>query len=323
MGMSVSVGKSHRYTSPVRPDSHPECYFQWYDDVLFLVDFGHGKSHWTCLEAWMKIKGLNYGEAISDLYYTCGSGYIRPKHEKVEKVKDELVITVGECWEDKHEKYWNLRGLSKEERVLGVKTYTFDWGKSKKTWFVSDLCFAYQFGSKYKLYFPERERGKRFLGNLKMNEVWWERRGDELLVLKAHKDFLVAKKHFDYSLTHLQSETMVSPDQLMDWSMYKCKLWFDNDKAGMEMALKCAVSLFTTEVKIIQVPSIKSVRVLIDNPDLQEIIRYMPSNLHSWYVYALSCDSLDNVILPEQYSDEFKDLDDLAVHKKDIKWLFE
>lgn len=321
MGRQIEVGRSHLYSSPLRPDSTPGCNFKWRNGILFLMD--SGQNH-TCVSAWMKISKLKYWSAIKDLKEKCkGKPRVKAEHvsdPSVELEECEKRIDIKSYWRKDHEDYWNLRGLERPENVYGVIAFSITKECSKKTYLLGDeLCFGYKHGDgKFKLYFPNRPK-PRFISNLKPDEVWWAlRNSDTLVIQKSHKDFLIAKEIFPtYDITHLQSEGIRKIP--FEWETYKrIIIWLDSDRAGMECAIKLAQGIISTvKVRIFLVPNQKSKEYISE-----DILQYLSPNLANYYSNDNNTDNFRDLF--NTYV-EGKDLDELVTRNKDykkiIKWI--
>ena len=52
------------YSSIVRPDNDPTCYFIWYEGKLIFVDFGNVKTHLDCFGVLAQLENLTFRQSL-------------------------------------------------------------------------------------------------------------------------------------------------------------------------------------------------------------------------------------------------------------------
>lgn len=319
VGRSISVGKRHKYCSPLRPDSKPGVWFEYHNSILLIIDFSDkGNSHINCVTAWSRLKGIHWRKALREIYDKQGVRVIRQIKDKVKEV--EKIITISECWEQRHQEYWDKRG-GRPDFVKGVQAYTIH-GERTRTWLVDELCFAYKYSEgKYKIYFPLRSKDEqRFISNLKEDDVYLNYVDEHLLIGKAAKDYSSLLKVWEHSLTHVQCENCWQR-MISIWKPFQTKLiFFDNDKAGIKNGFELAKQLDGLFCFIPTVDSLELASKL-------EMDEFLTSNLKSLLKeYRCSeCDSLGVANYPIQMLLGMKDYDDVVLSELDeikiFKWL--
>ena len=260
VGRMISVGKKHKYCSPLRSDNSPGVWFEYHNDILLIIDFGDKpNSHINCVTAWSRIKGIHWRKALREIYERQG---VRVKREVKEKVKEkeECIIEVTPCWNKEHTAYWKKRFLKKPLNVEGVCAFTISKSGRTRTYLCADIVFAYTCNEKIKLYFPERTKSKRFLGNQTKNDLWFFDKGSNVLIVsKSHKDALVINDNCEFNVTHIQGENYGHPDRyVLDQWIEKHDviiLWMDADRAGKEGAERLKKLINSDKVFLIYTPS--------------------------------------------------------------------
>ena len=69
VGRSISIGKRHKYCSPLRPDNKPGIWFEYHNSILLIIDFSdRSNSHINCVTAWSRLKGIHWKKALREIY---------------------------------------------------------------------------------------------------------------------------------------------------------------------------------------------------------------------------------------------------------------
>ena len=320
VGRSISVGKRHKYCSPLRPDSKPGVWFEYHNSALLIIDFSDkGNSHINCVTAWSRLKGIHWRKALREIYDKQGVRVV--KRIETKEVKKEKTISIRECWTKEHEKFWSNRTVDRT-KTFGVESYTIV-SERTRTVIVDELCFAFKYADgKYKLYFPNNKEF-RFLSNLKMNEVWLNYVDNILLISKGHKDYQQIQPIWEHSLTMVQSENSWY-DMVLEWSTYGDKyIFFDNDLTGLKNAYELAKQI---EGLFLFIPNVDSLSIIQKFPE--NIRSYLPSNLSN-LVDSFMCDNCNDDLEVAGYSlmrySGMKDFDNLVTSNLDeieiFKWL--
>lgn len=321
VGRSISVGKRHKYCSPLRPDSKPGVWFEYHNSILLIVDFSDKpNSHINCVTAWSRVKGIHWRKALYEIYEKQGVRVIKQVKDKVKEV--EKIITFTECWTKQHEKYWSVRG-GKPDFVKGVSSYTIH-GVNTRTWLVEELCFAYLYvEGKCKLYFPNRSKDEqRFISNLKPQDVFLRYIDETLLISKAAKDYSELLRVWEHSLTHVQCENCWH-DMVDKWKVFEEKyIYMDADRAGIKNGLELAKQI---DGKVLFNPNVDSLE-LASKIDWED---YLTPNLKLLLDEYKCTDCKEQLLvsgIPIQAFINMKDYDDIVcnqeLNEKEIfKWL--
>lgn len=320
VGRTISVGKKHKYCSPLRPDSKPGVWFEYHNSILLIVDFSDKpNSHINCVTAWSRVKGIHWRKALYEIYDKQGVRVV--KRVETKEVKKEKTISIRECWTKEHEKFWSNRTVDRT-KTFGVQSYTIV-SERTRTVIVDELAFAFKYADgKYKLYFPNNKEF-RFLSNLKVNEVWLNYVDNILLISKGHKDYQQIQPIWEHSLTMVQSENSWY-DMVLEWSTYGDKyIFFDNDKAGLKNAYELAKQI---EGLFLFIPNVDSLSIIQKFPE--GFRSYLPSrlsNLVDSYMCDNCSDNLEVAGYPIVQFSGMKDMDNLVTsnlnHIEIFKWL--
>jgi hypothetical protein len=138
--------------------------------------------------------------------------------------------------------YWNMYHLSAEDlikgEVFGVKAIYIN--RTKVGIRRTDLVFAYKFGKYWKIYFPNRSKDEKWMGNVPFDTI--SNIGsispgeDKVIVAKAKKDELVISK-FMPKVCSVQGESSYAINKTNLELLKTCPIriiCFDSDIAGIE-----------------------------------------------------------------------------------------
>ncbi len=249
------------FLNPFRSDARKgSCCLRWSGEVLRMKDFADPTtSGLDCIAAYMKYySNLSWLQVCNNLtnYVLLPSSYkILPGLMKKE-IQFDLFY---KDWQDRDLEYWFKRGVKqwqmerKETLVRPIEGFC-KHGEISQTVYFRDLAFAYHFGSRVKIYFPQREK-PRFIGNAKQGDLWHLKKGSDTLVIqKSHKDLLVLDGLSECDIAAGQNEqTVISSDILFEWESYYSKIfiWYDPDDAGVNGANNLKQKFLYTDVKLI------------------------------------------------------------------------
>jgi hypothetical protein len=252
------------FLNPFRNDTRKgSCCLIWTGDTLRLKDFADPTtSGLDCIAGYMKYyPHLSWSQVCTNLLSLNVS--LVPSSYKILPglMKEE---TKFECfyrdWQERDLEYWFLRGVEqwqlerKETLVKPIEGF-IKYSEPKLERYFGDLAFTYHFGSRVKIYFPNRDK-PRFIGNAKQGDLWHLRKGSDTLVIqKSHKDLLVLDGLSDCDIAAVQSEqSVISPDVLFEWESFYSKIliWYDPDETGIQGANKIKEKFLYTETEIIK-----------------------------------------------------------------------
>lgn len=268
LGYSPKLG--HKILSPFRSDSKPSCVIVSYGGRIVFIDWARGVRY-DAVSAYILLHpGKVWLEVVDDLL----SMAISTKPVYAEKKVNSL-FPIYRDWDDRDKVFWTKRNIRKKQldrhTTLVRPSSGFTYGGGETNHF--SLSYAYHHHDKVKIYFPEdRPTGSKFLGNMNRDTLWMlQRDSDVLLVSKSHKDMLVLENICPFDLTHVQSETSLPSQNIIDrWSINykKIFIFFDNDEAGVANAQKLCEKI-NGHVRTIMLQDFKDIDEMVVKTNIQ------------------------------------------------------
>lgn len=258
------------YKAPYREDLHPDCWFEYYNNRLWFVDFakGTGLPGMSCFDLIKKTYNVNFGEALEiindKLKLGLGDNKRKAKEiaiehgiveeKNVKKIFKERVITfIPRDFNYKDKLFWSKYEISRqkliEDGVIPIELYQ-STSKVGKKFSVRpyDLCYAYTkfvdikgnlLRGKVKLYRPYAPKEGKWFTNCNQNHVGGleslPEKGDLLIIAKSYKDYRVLR-NFGLNVVWFQNEGQIPSQSIL---LYLCSkfdrivVWFDNDSTGI------------------------------------------------------------------------------------------
>ncbi|RWZ86767.1 MAG: hypothetical protein EO766_13250 [Hydrotalea sp. AMD] len=236
------------YTSPLREDDATPSFglfptkkfgreFFWKDsggmgesgDVFKLIKLLYGYN--------------NRHEVIARVLSDFGLGPATPPREKIVRTKPAFRADVdirikARAFNDTDLRWWKQFNVSedilKQYRTSSLYCYWLN-PKQRAPVFPSGLSFVYRIYDKYQLYFPLRDKGRKFRNDLQEHHVMGLQQltfhSDTLIITKSYKDVMCLRS-FGYDAVSPRSENVPMPEQFFSWAdeHYKKKyVLFDND----------------------------------------------------------------------------------------------
>lgn len=292
------------YTSPFRIDSTPRCWFEYYNEKLRFNDFGNPEiingikmRSITALDAVRVYFNLSLQEAIKFILNNTTEGIKiidRTSQCPKEVKKDVEILIKRRDFGKRDKKFWSKFGIS-SQNLIDDKVVAFDQVQLLNTrkgdfeFRVYDIGYAYTDfkDSRKKLYFPNREKRKKFISNLCPNDIGGfyqlDYLVDKLVITKAYKDWRVLKNCGVKNVVWTQNESAIPSDQKLINFLTMAKeivVFYDNDEAGIKGAkvLKDKFDSFQpnkTSYLYLNDYSIKDPSDLIKEKGKQELINFL------------------------------------------------
>lgn len=188
---------------PWRKDDHKSFGISMGNDIWIWRDFATEETG-TPVDFVMKKFSLSFAEALNKIIYDFGWSTKRVNANPVkitwERIEPQIIpISFStKPFEKKHHDYWNRAGVSEidcnKKECWAVK----DLAVNRKRFYIKEdeIVFAYYSPEedRAKIYFPEREKGSRFLNNVSFYYLWNFSNVSEckdLIVQKSVKDLIV------------------------------------------------------------------------------------------------------------------------------------
>jgi len=241
-----------KYISPFRIDENPGCYFEYYEDRLFFIDWADYPIKRDIISFYKDIitDKLSFESLIYQLYHMIDKNIkISKKDIKLNvlkrKKKKEVIIPYQRYYNELDVKYWGQFGIDLQDlkdkdhrnfKIIALKKYKLV--KSNNVVLINDLAYGYIFKSGVKIYSPFNKKRKWRTTTTK-NDIGLNifNNNQKVFLTKSVKDSLCLEKA-GYNSIFLQSENSM-PDIKILISILKNKeviILFDNDKAGYKFS---------------------------------------------------------------------------------------
>jgi len=250
--LHISPNEHQRICSPFRQDSHPNCYFEWYNGRLRFVDWADNKNI-DVIGITQLVHQCNLPTALDilwDLWYlqiTKASNYIPNRLKKVEK-QEFAIKYVTRQWTDLDKVYWSRYGISTwqldSDNVYSVSSYTKIKNVAKTVHNSNtNLSYAIQLEGT-KIYNP-LWKDEKWVTNCKTDDIGVQGFMDDftdnrLVITKSYKDSRVIR-NLGYNCIWNQNEGQLPSEQkIEEFAKYYTNqfLLYDNDEAGYKAADK-------------------------------------------------------------------------------------
>ena len=261
--------EQHRYsTSPFREDNTPDCYFEWYKDTLYFIDWAepiHKRHHRDCFNAIQDYHGVSFYKAleiINDHFklnllsgHHDDSDYVKGKKAEIKEKKEqkktfkEMPFKARVFNSGVDGDYWLPFEISRSnlfsDDVFPIIWYKVYSRKLKNYVIIRPQTRSYlvgNFGERVKFYTPDKKGKGKWATNCNQNDVWGINdlplRGKTLIITKSYKDWRVLKNQ-GLTVIGFQNEGMIPDDEILIPLLERFKdivILFDNDRAGIEAA---------------------------------------------------------------------------------------
>lgn len=251
------------FKSELRNDNNPTCSLYSKNGNIYYKDWaGHFQGDIYNLVCYLN--NLDYGDLMgamkiivrdfAHIFYGTNekqNEYIRNIASEVKETENHFrkiqIKKIG--WTFELSQYWKSYGFTKEnlgdklpsvflaENDVFCPQYIWIDDKIRYTYSKHDPAIAYYFGEgRYKIYFPFRTKGARFIGNSSAIQGYNQlpATGDLLILTKSMKDVLLLKM-FGFAACALQSEQHHFEQKAFDHLSKRFKkiiILYDNDEAG-------------------------------------------------------------------------------------------
>lgn len=298
-GADTEIVEDRDYKAPYRTDNVPDCYFEWYDGVLYFIDFAAaGRKNLSCFDLIMKKFHVDYIDSMKLIndFYNLGLGdnstsvkkiiendYV--EEENIKKSFKKRVITILPRvfrYKDKQfwEKYEITRENLEEDLVVALELYQ-STNKYGETFSVRPMkvCYAYtEFPQgKKKIYRPYGGKYEKWFTNCNQNDVGSIKhlpsRGKLLVITKSYKDCRVLRNQ-GLNAVWFQNEGMIPNTEILTdlcKRFTKIVVWFDNDNAGItnsRILVQLLNSIKSNKARAVMLPPLLLKEEIKDPSDL-------------------------------------------------------
>jgi len=288
------ISLDRKYCSPLRTDRKPGCYFSWWNDMLFFVDFASYPSHYTCFQLYERVYAIPHKMVYDHIYnnvekgYSCCSNVISCKGSNSKKrLKNTKISILPKDWSRDEELYWLQYGITlkqlKSDGVIPLKAVMIDNGKKNYSFQIEKIGFAYtEFESGHKKIYQPYNKQDKWFTNCNANDIGnignIPETGYFLIVTKSYKDCRVIR-NLGYNCVWFQNEGMCPSNDVLEslvTRFEKIKVLFDNDATGIRAGEDIAkrISKFNGNTKAIHLPEVLFEKGIKDSSDLVKTTNY-------------------------------------------------
>ena len=247
----ISPNEHQRICSPFRQDSHPNCYFEWYNGRLRFVDWADNKNI-DVIGITQLIHNCNLPTALEilyDLWYlqiTTQSNYVSVT-KTVNKTEFNIQYTTRE-WTELDKLYWSRYGITTSQlnadNIYSVASYTKIKNVAQTVHnSANNLSFAIQLNG-IKIYNP-LWKDEKWVTTCKTDDIGNQGFMDDftdnrLVITKSYKDSRVIRNQ-GYNCIWNQNEGQLPSEQkIEELGRYYTNqyLLYDNDDAGKKASDK-------------------------------------------------------------------------------------
>lgn len=256
--------------SPFRVDNNPGCYFNYYNDKLWFVDFADIKKTRDCFEVIKDKFNLSFTELPTFIAKNIKNRPILKKKKIIKKVKKLFDITYKiRPWQKEDRIFWESFKISKkqliEDSVIPIYWYK-TIGFFPDDFVVRPLKIAYAIlvYNHIKIYQPYGNKRQKWFTNCNGNEIGNLQKLDvtnkNLIITKSYKDCRIIRNQGYKNTIWVQNETYIPNTEILyDLSLRFNNVYtiFDNDRQGIEYTNKIIETFnqFNKKVKPIFMPS--------------------------------------------------------------------
>ena len=277
LNAEIVTGKSNLYFAPYRIDKKAGCYFQYYNNILFFIDFANTPTHFTCFQLWSIMYDIDLSLVPEAIFYSIKAQKIT-KTQAQKKLnnnrvslpkKDTKITIIDKPFNLEDKKYWQQYGITSkqliEDKVLSVLAFKIESTKifCQRPY---KICYAYTDfeNNKKKIYQPYANKSNKWFTNCgkndigKVNNINIPDQQSILIITKSYKDCRVLS-NFGFTSIWFQNEGMFPDDEILypilkqfDSSI----IFFDNDARGISAsaALKQKIQKLELKTDFIMLP---------------------------------------------------------------------
>jgi hypothetical protein len=251
------------FESPLRTDSEPGAWFDWWNNKLYFYDFADSNRNVRdCFGVIMDKFGMNYREAMNYVNdeFSLGLGTEKAVAPILtlpttaglssNQKKTEIVFKSSKTFTKYHRKYFKSYGITRdnlvEDNIFSTEWFKF-WSNKLEKWIritpnIKECCYTINYWEDAKKVVRARYRGRnRFITNCSADHIGGNAfAGDLLIITKSWKDYRVLV-NAGLTAVWLQNEGQIPEiNKLMALcSTFKRVLvWFDNDETGVKASIK-------------------------------------------------------------------------------------
>lgn len=263
--------REHSYVfSPFRQDNMPDCYFEWYKDNLYFIDWAEPiqkRRHRDCFNMVQDSFGVSFYkslEIVNDHFklnllagHHDDSDYVIGQRKKVEEQKKKIKSPKSMPFKARmfnaqgDRDFWQPYEITRsdliKDEVFPIIWYKVFSKRLKSHVVIRPNTRSYLIGNfnpRVKIYTPDKKGKGKWATNCTQNDIWGYDDlplfGKQLVISKSYKDYRVLKNQ-GTTVIAFQNEGMLPSQEILESLIERFEeiiVLFDNDRAGIEAAKK-------------------------------------------------------------------------------------
>jgi 5S rRNA maturation endonuclease (ribonuclease M5) len=264
--------REHKYVhSPFRKDRVPDCYFEWYKNTFWLIDWAEPtkkRQHRDCFNMVQDHYGVSFYKSLEivnehfNLNLHAGhhddSDHVIERRKQIKLIKEKkkdihampCKVRMFNAFEDRE--FWSpfqiTRSNLTEDDVFPILWYKIYSKRLQDYVVIRPKTRSYLIGSfedRRKYYTPDKVGKGKWATNCTSNDVWGFEdlplKGKRLIITKSYKDWRVLKNQGLSNVIAFQNEGMYPKLENLKLLLERFEeviIFFDNDRAGIMAAEK-------------------------------------------------------------------------------------
>lgn len=271
----IILDKQKVYKAPYREDNNPDCYFEYYNNTLYFIDFADiGIKSKNAISFVSRMENFNYIETLNFINKKFKLGLnstlenpkkvvheIQTNYEKPVKIYKDITY-IPRNFEKRDMLYWSGYKITKqqliEDKIIPIEAYR-GYNRKGKPFVVRPFDLMYAFtdfeNKKVKIYRPNLDGNGKWFTNLNNNDIggikYLIEPIDNLVITKSYKDFRVLK-NMKLNVIWFQNEGMLPNNKILITVLNLVKkrvyVWFDNDATGLANGKQVTDTLNTLKI---------------------------------------------------------------------------
>lgn len=261
----------HSYVfSPFRKDHVPDCYFEWYKDTLYFIDWAEPISkrrHRDCFNMVQDHFGVSFYKSLEIINEHFKLNLLAGHHDDSDYVvKRKKLMAVRKAKVIPHKdipfkarmfnsqgdrEFWSPYEITRSD-LINDEVFPIIWykvySKRMKTHVVirpnTRTYLVGNFKPRVKMYTPDKKGKGKWITNCINEDIWgWNSLppfGSRITITKSYKDYRVLKNQ-GVNVIAFQNEGMMPSQEVLKSLLSRFKeiiVFFDNDRQGIEASEK-------------------------------------------------------------------------------------
>jgi 5S rRNA maturation endonuclease (ribonuclease M5) len=264
--------REHRYVhSPFRKDRIPDCYFEWYKNSMWFIDWAEPirkRQHRDCFNMVQDHFGISFYKSLEVINAHFKLNLLAGHHDDSDYVveKRKQILEIKEKKKDIHampfkarvfnaqgdREFWSPYQITRsdliEDDVFPIIWYKIFSRKLQDYVVIRPQTRSYlvgNFDERRKFYTPDKQGKGKWATNCISNDIWGINdlplKGKRLIITKSYKDWRVLKNQGIKNVIAFQNEGMYPKEEILRALLDRFEeviIFFDNDRAGILAAEK-------------------------------------------------------------------------------------